>query len=213
MSWFKIIKKDNSSDYKIPEDVQDFIEELKEANREAENLNERLEEAEYHDEEEFAKNDWRVEEVLYEVENFEVEVFQLGEKLQSLIDKHKIKDMDDAVNELKHRSPIYYPTTSRDGSYVDYDMIIEGLEESFYVDPYDEEQNNKPKRGNKNKKIIEELDDFQTQHYEQYGTSEDNQDLEEFISAISNGDVSNLKRRFPFAHLVFEEAGLLGDLE
>jgi len=82
------------------------------------------------------------------------------------------------------------------------------------VDPYeDEDEDTTPKRGNENKKIVEDLDMFQTQHYEKYGTPDQNQALEALISAVSNGDVSNLRNRFPFAHLVFDEAGLLGDLE
>ena len=202
MSWFKIIKKDNSSDYKIPDDVRMFMADLESAEQESESIKDQVEQAEY-DEQEDDLEDLKEEE--YELQ---AEVYELGNKLKSLIDKYKIKDMDWAVKELKDLSPIYYPFES--GESVNYFEINDSLKESFYVDPYEDKT---PKRGNKNKKIIEELDDFQTQHYEQYGTSEQNQALQEFISAVSNGDVSNLRNRFPFAHLVFDEAGLLGDLE
>jgi len=204
MSWFKIIKKDNSSDYKIPDDVKMFMGDIKDAEEESENIKDQVEQAEYHKQ----KDD--LEDLKEEEYELQAEVSELGDKLKSLIDKYKIKDMDWAVEELKNLSPIYYPF--KDGESVDYFEINNSLKEKFYVDPF-EDENKTTKRGNENKKIVEELDEFQTQNYEQYGTPEQNQDLGEFISAVSNGDVSNLRSRFPFAHLVFDEAGLLGDLE
>ena len=204
MSWFTIIKKDNSADYKIPDDVKMFMGDIKDAEEESENIKDRTEEAEYH------KHKDDLEDLKEEEYELQAEVSELGDKLKSLIDKYKIKDMDWAVEELKNLSPIYYP--SKDGESVDYFEINNSLKEEFYVDPY-EDENRTTKRGNENKKIVEELDAFQTQHYEKYGTSEQNQYLRQLISAVSNGDVSNLRSRFPFAHLVFDEAGLLGDLK
>jgi len=202
MSWFTIIKKDNSVDYKIPDDVKMFMADLESAEQESESIKDQVEQAEYH------KQEDDLEDLKEEEYELQAEVSELGDKLKSLIDKYKIKDMDWAVEELKDFSPIYYPFKS--GESVNYFQINDSLKDNFYVDPYEDKT---PKRGNKNKKIVARLNSFQNQHYEQYGTPEENQDLHEFISAVSNGDVSNLRNRFPFAHLVFDEAGLLGDLE
>ncbi len=204
MSWFKIIKKDNSSDYKIPDDVKSFISDLEDVYEESRELTDNLENAEYNlrhgseDEDE-------LEEVKQEIEDLSSKVYALRTPLISLIKKYKIEDMDWSPKEIE-KSPIQM----QDKDDVDYQRIIDALKENFYVDPHEDTT---PKRGNENKKIVEELDAFQTQHYEQYGTPEQNQRLEAFTSVVSNGDVSNLRSRFPFAHLVFDEAGLLGDLE
>jgi len=121
-----------------------------------------------------------------------------------LIKKYKIEDMDWSHKEIE-KSPIQ----KQDKDDVDYQRIIDALKENFYVDPHEDTT---PKRGNENKKIVEKLDAFYYQYYEKYGTYEENHDLQKLISAVSNDDVSNLRNRFPFAHLVFDEAGLLGDL-
>ena len=202
MSWFKVIKKDNSDDYKIPDDVKSFISDIENAYDESINIKDKMELAEYDSDEE------DLEEVEQELEEFSYEVYKLGKKLQVLITKYKIKDMNSSVKDLEGNSPIPVDIGTDE---VDYYGIIDELKEHFYVDPYEDKT---PKRGNENKKIIERLDDFQTQHYENPFTSpETNQALEELTSAVSNGDVTNLKNRFPEAHLIFDEAGLLSDLE
>ena len=201
MSWFKIIKKDNSDDYKIPDDVKMFMGDLENAYDESINIKDKMELAEYDSDAE------DLEKVEQELEEFSYEVYKLGKKLQVLITKYKIEDMISSVKDLEGSSPIPVDIGIDE---VDYYGIIDELKEHFYVDPYEDKT---PKRGNENKKIVEKLDAFQTQNYEQYGTSEQNQALEELTSAVSNGDVTNLKNRFPEAHLIFDEAGLLSDLE
>lgn len=202
MSWFKIIKKDNRDDYKIPDDVKMFMGDLENAYDESINIKDKMELAEYDSDAE------DLEEVKQELEEFSYEVYKLGKKLQVLITKYKIEDMISSVKDLEGNSPIPVDIGTDE---VDYYGIIDELKEHFYVDPYEDKT---PKRGNENKKIVEKLDDFQTQHYENPFTSpETNQALEELTSAVSNGDVNNLKNRFPEAHLIFDEAGLLSDLE
>ena len=202
MSWFKIIKKDNRDDYKIPDDVKMFMGDLENAYDESINIKDKMELAEYDSDAE------DLEEVKQELEEFSYEVYKLGKKLQVLITKYKIEDMISSVKDLEGNSPIPVDIGTDE---VDYYGIIDELKEHFYVDPYEDKT---PKRGNENKKIVEKLDDFQTQHYENPFTSpETNQALEELTSAVSNGDVNNLKNRFPEAHLIFDEAGLLSDLD
>ena len=99
----------------------------------------------------------------------------------------------------------------------DYNKLVGYLKESGKWEREDlaerigEETGNK--RGNQNKEIVEALDDFQTQYYEnEYTDPETNQELEALTVAISNGDTKNLERRFPEAYLIFGEADLLGDL-
>mgnify|MGYP003132900848 CR=1 FL=1 len=99
----------------------------------------------------------------------------------------------------------------------DYNKLVEYLKESGKWEREDlaekigEETGNK--RGNQNKEIVDDLDDFQTQYYEnEYTDPKTNQELEALTVAISNGDTKNLERRFPEAYLIFGEADLLGDL-
>tara|TARA_R100001015_G_C4627660_1_gene187318 strand:- start:1721 stop:2479 length:759 start_codon:yes stop_codon:yes gene_type:complete len=100
----------------------------------------------------------------------------------------------------------------------DYNKLVEYLKESGKWERNDlaerigEETGNK--RGMQNREIVEALDDFQTQYYEnEYTDPETNQELEALTVAISNGDTRNLERRFPEAYLIFGEADLLGNLE
>ena len=100
----------------------------------------------------------------------------------------------------------------------DYNKLVGYLKESGKWEREDlaerigEETGNK--RGMQNREIVEALDDFQTQYYEnEYADPETNQELEALTVAISNGDTKNLERRFPEAYLIFGEADLLGDLE
>jgi len=99
----------------------------------------------------------------------------------------------------------------------DYNKLVEYLKESGKWEREDlaerigEETKNK--RGTQNREIVQALDDFQTQHYEnEYTDPETNQELEAFTVAISNGDTKDLERRFPEAYVIFSEAGLLNNM-
>lgn len=131
MSWFTIIKKDNNVDYKIPDDVKMFMADLESAEQESESIKDQVEQAEYH------KQEDDLEDLKEEEYELQAEVFELGDRLKSLIDKYKIKDMDWAVKELKDFSPIYYPFKS--GESVNYFQINDSLKDSFYVDPYEDD--------------------------------------------------------------------------
>ena len=127
MSWFKIIKKDNSDDYKFPDDVKSFISDIENAYDESINIKDKMELAEYDSDAE------DLEEVKQELEEFSYEVYKLGEELQVLITKYKIKDMNSSVKELEGNSPI--PVQDMETDEVDYYNIIDELKEHFYVDP------------------------------------------------------------------------------
>lgn len=122
--WFNVIKKDNSSDYKIPDDVKMFMGDLEDAEEKSEYIKDQVEDAEYHKE----KDD--LEDLNEEEFKLEAKVSELGDKLKSLIDKYKIKDMDWAVEELKNLSPIYYP--AKGNKSVDYFGINDSLKDEFY---------------------------------------------------------------------------------
>ena len=70
------------------------------------------------------------------------------------------------------------------------------------------------KYGNKNQETLQTLEDFQGQYYENEFTDyRTNREMSAFMAAVSRGDTDNLERDYPEAYLIFNEAGLLNDLE
>lgn len=101
----------------------------------------------------------------------------------------------------------------------DYNDALFSLSEALYeltTEEEEEEEDPVPqlKYGNKNQETLQALEDFQSQYYENEFTDyRTNREMSAFMAAVSRGDTDNLERDYPEAYLIFNEAGLLNDLE
>ena len=96
--------------------------------------------------------------------------------------------------------------------------VYQSITDEYYSRKRDaeEEEDSGPQLeyGDKNQKTLEALEDFQGQHYENEWTDyRTNRELSALMAAVSRGDTDNLEGEFPEAYLIFNEAGLLNELE
>ena len=138
------------------------------------------------------------------------EVNQLGEKMAKIAEEDNLDD---------------YATKAID-KYINmnvtgdehFEEVYEAVSDEYYTRKRDagEEEDSAPQLeyGNKNQKTFEDLENFQGQYYENEWTDyRTNRELSALMAAVSRGDTDNLEEEFPEAYLIFDEAGLLSDLE
>mgnify|MGYP003121449112 CR=1 FL=1 len=144
------------------------------------------------------------------MEELNWETYQLGERMAKVAQEDNLDDwatkaidkfMNMSVTGSEHFEDLYQAITDE--------------YHSRQRDAEDEEASGPQlEYGDKNQKTVEALEDFQGQHYENEWTDyRTNRELSAFMAAVSRGDTDNLESDFPEAYLIFNEAGLLNDLE
>lgn len=140
------------------------------------------------------------------------ELLEVDQELYDICEKmlEYVKDKNDKISRLSKDIKRHQNTSVDDEEYEDlYQSII-----SVYTELKDDEDDDgytSPKRGNKNAQVVSLMDDFTDQYYENPFTDyKDSRELSAFKAGISNGEsLEDLQNKYPFAHLVFDSAGLL----
>lgn len=138
------------------------------------------------------------------------EVYQLGEKMTKIAEED---NLDDYATKAIDK---YMNMNVTGGEH--FEDVYQSVSDEYYTRKRDagEEEDSAPQLeyGNKNQKTLEALEDFQGQYYENEWTDyRTNRELSALMAAVSRGDTDNLEGEFPEAYLIFNEAGLLNELE
>lgn len=143
------------------------------------------------------------------MEEIDSERYNLGKEILELAKKDNLDDyamkaiksyMEDDITSERH-----------------FDDLWQAISDTYITrKKNDEEEDPVPqlKYGNKNQETLQTLEDFQGQYYENEFTDyRTNREMSAFMAAVSRGDTDNLERDYPEAYLIFNEAGLLNNLE
>lgn len=143
--------------------------------------------------------------VLLEVDN---QIYDICDEMLEYV-----KNKGGEISKLSKDIQRYQDASVADEEFEDlYHTVVDVYTE--LKDDEDDDGYTSPKRGNKNAKAVELMDDFTDQYYENpFSDYREVRDLSAFKAGISNGEsLADLENKYPSAFIIFDSAGLLNEV-